>query len=143
MGMDVMVVAEGAGRVNKSLLLITRCIRLWMIWPRVTRVHIVSNFSMTNPVTPVHSVRVLLLLLQYGDSAFKKMLSSVVDTECWEGACEAAAAQGKDLTSQLASANAVLGTLRGLQEQGVVELQDTQQQEEGWRREHEQKMVGG
>jgi hypothetical protein len=85
----------------------------------------------------------LVCLLQYGDSAFKKMLSSVVDTECWEDAREAAAAQGKQLMGQLASSNAVLGTLRGLQERGAVELLKAQRQEEGWAREHAQKMVGG
>jgi hypothetical protein len=71
------------------------------------------------------------------------MLSSVVDTECWEGAREAAAAQGKHLATQLASANAVLGTLKSLQEQGAVELQKTQQQEEDWRQAQGQKLVGG
>jgi hypothetical protein len=83
------------------------------------------------------------LLLQYGDAAFKRMLSSVVDTDCWEEAREAAAEQRKGLTKQQAVAEGVMqslsATVRGLR----LDLQQTQQQEQTWEQQAQAQKVRG
>lgn len=60
------------------------------------------------------------------------MLSSVVDTDCWEAAREAAAEQRKGLTKQQAVAEGVMQSLSAAVERLRLDLQHTQQQEQGW-----------
>jgi hypothetical protein len=72
------------------------------------------------------------LLLQYGDAAFKRMLSSVVDTDCWEEARESAAEQRKGLTKQQAVAEGVMQSLSAAVGRLQLDLLRTQQQEQGW-----------
>lgn len=80
--------------------------------------------------------------LQYGDAAFKKMLSSVVDTDCWESAREAAAAQGKTMAKQQAMAEGIIQSLQTALQRLQLELQQTQQQERTWQQQQEAQKVG-
>lgn len=57
------------------------------------------------------------------------MLGSVVDTECWEGAREAAAGQGKTLSKQAATTEGVVSTLESALQRLQLDLVHKQQQE--------------
>jgi septal ring factor EnvC (AmiA/AmiB activator) len=79
--------------------------------------------------------------VQYGDAAFKRMLGSVVDIECWEGAREAAASQGKALSKQAATAEGVISALEAALQRLQVDLSHKQQQERDWEQRQEAEKV--
>jgi hypothetical protein len=81
--------------------------------------------------------------VQYGDAAFKKMLSSVVDTDCWESAREAAAGQGKALTKQQTISQGVMQSLETSVQRLQLELQQTAQHEQAWEEQQQQNQVCG
>lgn len=60
------------------------------------------------------------------------MLSSVVDTDCWEAAREAAAEQRKGLAKQQDRAEGVMQSLAAAVQRLQLDLQQTAQQEQGW-----------
>lgn len=60
------------------------------------------------------------------------MLSSVVDTDCWEKAREAAAEQRKGLVKQQDMAEGVMQSLSAAVQRLQLDLQHTAQQEQTW-----------
>lgn len=65
---------------------------------------------------PCHALScraVLCCALQSGDADFKRLLSSVVDTDCWEVAKKAAAERVSNIDRQLNSTEGVLRSLGG------------------------------
>lgn len=69
------------------------------------------------------------------------MLGSVVDTECWEAAREAAASQGKNLSKQAATAEGVVSTLESALQRLQLDLVHKQQQERDWQQQQQAEKV--
>ena len=106
------------------------------------RPHGSAGFS-TAALTPPCTAAGADCWLQYGDAAFKRMLSSVVDTDCWEAAREAAAEQRKGLAKQQDRAEGVMQSLTAAVQRLQLDLQQTAQQEQGWEEQVQTQKVRG
>lgn len=85
----------------------------------------------------------LLLCMQSNDASFKGLLSSVVDTSCWEEAKQMAQNHKSKLEVQLAELGILAQQCQKSIERAAADLAWQQQQQQAWEQQQQQRRVCG